>query len=155
MKLIGRPVLLGMNNPLSDDPRHALAPYPERSTGHRLWAMLNQQCGAGRSEYMAAFDRREASERKLWRPEDAKKNAPALIKSLAGREVVVLGHSVKDALELWALGIGKPLVAHGVLWRFMLHPSGRSPAYNQPEVRLYAMLLLEELYERGQHAKPE
>lgn len=152
MRIIGRPVLLGMNNPLSEDPKHALAPYPERSAGHRLWTMLNEVSGVGRSEYMAAFDRRNLVEAKFWYPEDARKHAPALLAGLAGREVVVLGHSVRNSLQLYALELGGPLVAHGVLWRFLLHPSGRTIAYNQHETRLCAGLLLEELYHRGVQA---
>lgn len=149
MKIVGRPVLLGMNNPLSADPKHALAPYPEQSTGHRLWAMLNEQNGASRRDYMNVFDRREVLESRFWNAKDAAVNAPRLFNELSGREVVVLGHSVKDSLALWTLAIGKPVIEHGILWRFMLDPSSRSRAYYDPEVRVYAMLLLEELYERG------
>lgn len=140
-----KPVILGMNNPLSDDPRHALYPAPVNCTGWRLWRMLNARTGANRSQYLEAFDRLNILHARSWNTSQAREAAEAIIILLQGRTVVVLGAQPVAALRLPVLLV-KPQEVHGVTWRQVPHPSGRNPWYNVPENRAMVELLLEELY---------
>ena len=142
-----KPVLIGMNNPLSTDPEHALYPYPPGSTGHRIWKMLKARTGVLRVEYLRTFDRRNLVESRTW---NANKRflmarANAMIPSLQGCTVVVFGNAVREAFGL-PRHLVHPLESRGVLWRQLPHPSGRSLWYNDPGHVRVAELLLEELY---------
>lgn len=143
-----KPVLLGMNNPYGGDPKYVLAPFPARSSGHRLWEMLNERCGAFRIDYMKRFERRNLLGTKTWSPTAARIAAVGLLGELQGREVVVLGREPADALGL-PRQLVLPVNYLGVRWRQLPHPSGRNLWYNDPINRAIAGLLLEELYERS------
>lgn len=142
-----RPLILGMNNPISSAPEHALFPAPEGCTWHRLWVMLHDRTQASRGAYLQAFERRNLVLGRRWSPVMAREAAGPLIEELrgSGRTVVVLGAEVRDALRLPRLLI-KPQELHGVVWRQLPHPSGRNLWFNNPENRELACLLLEELY---------
>lgn len=51
-------MLVGMQNPWSTDPRHALFPAPPGCTGERLWRALEDVGGHTRGDYLRAFERR-------------------------------------------------------------------------------------------------
>lgn len=142
-----RPIILGMNNPISSDPEHALFPAPEGCTGHRLWTMLHARTQCSRAAYLSAFDRRNLVPGKFWSPRIAREQATALIEELRGSErvVLVLGAEPRDALGLHPLLV-HPSYQHGVVWRQLPHPSGRNRWYNTPGNRETAELLLEEMY---------
>lgn len=144
-----RPVLLGMNNPLSDRPEHALYPVPDGCTGHRLWTMLNERTGATKTQYLRAFDRRNLIIGD-WDPGEARLlGAEFVAKSdTVGRVVVVLGEGPRRALGLRKQLI-TPITLNGTIYRQIPHPSGRCRFYNDPVCRAVAALLLEELYETG------
>lgn len=141
-----RPVLIGMNNPVSSDPRHALYPHPPGCTGHRIFLMLSEACpGVTRSQYMRAFDRRNVVSGATWSAVEARRGADALVQSLQGREAVVLGGAVRAVFGLPPTLI-HPVALHGVTWRQIPHPSGRNLWYNDERNKQIVGQLLAELY---------
>lgn len=154
-----RAIIVGMNNPLGADPRHALYPSPEGCTGHRLWRMLHEVCGATRVDYRDGFDRRNlvAGE---WSAAAAREGAGRLLAELSDLPpprtggkmltVLALGREVARALDLpREHGLIVPLMRDGVAWRQVPHPSGRCRWYNSPENRTMVGMLLEELLHEG------
>lgn len=142
-----RPVLIGMNNPLSSDPRHALFPAPEGCTGHRIFMMLqSQNPGLSRADYLRVFDRRNLLQARAWDARAARGAAPALWAGLAGRRAVVLGSATRAALGLPRVPEVRWGEDGGVWWCLLPHPSGRCLWYNDPAQRAVAALLLDELY---------
>lgn len=157
-----KPILVGLNNPYNPDPEHALAPFPERSAGWRLWRMLFDcvndvpvsraayLAGMNRVEYLDAFDRHNLFG--YPEPETMEKRRTIARDFIdrcvpAGSHVVLLGHvvlrSVGDALGAKLEPIfGHPQVACGTTWRWLPHPSGRCTAYNDPAVRALAGMVL-------------
>jgi hypothetical protein len=140
-----RPVLLGMNNPVSSDPAHALYPHPPGCTGWRLWDMLNDRMDVSKTQYLRAFDRRNLVDGKTWHPGEAARRAASLIEELRGREIVVLGAAPRRILGLPELLV-HPIQWRGSTWRQLPHPSGRNLWYNDPTCRVLASCLLAELY---------
>ncbi len=132
-----RPLLLGMNNPLSDDPKYDLYPYPEGSTGWRLWKMLPD--GTSRVRYLAAFERLNLLRARAWSAAAAHAAGQEVLPRLAGRLVIVLGSEVRAAL---GLPRAEPLVRQKTAiagsrfftleWIPMPHPSGRNCWFNEP-----------------------
>lgn len=143
-----RPILLGMNNPLSRDPRHALFPSPPGCTGHRILEMLRERRTVTISQYLRAFDRRNLVSGERWSSARGSAGADELVRELmgSGRTVVVLGSETRRALGLERVLI-HPVTAHGVHWRQLPHPSGRNLWYNDPACRALAADLLAELYD--------
>ena len=144
---MSKPLLLGMNNPLSDDPEFDLYPYPEGSAGWRLWKMLPE--GTTRRQYFDAFDRRNLLRARAWDVRAAREAAQALLPELDGRLVVVLGSDVRAALSLpraEPLSWNETAVSAGVLrWVAFPHPSGRNHWFNQLKNMRAATRLLAEL----------
>jgi hypothetical protein len=155
-----RPVLVGMNNPLHDNPRYALYPAPEGVTGHRMWTMLTELCGCRRQQYLDAFDRRNVLNSRVWDRRLARQEGPRLWRELAGRTVVLLGREVVAAVGLQQ---PMPLVWHGpdewrtgaqpARWCYMPHPSGLNLWYNNGVCRVAAALRLEQLYEESRDGR--
>ena len=154
-------VLLGMNNPLSSEPRYALAPFPERSTGWRVLQLLREGLSSEpptRSQYMAAFDRRNVLHSRAWSAREARAVGAALLPQLAGRRVVVLGVQTLAALGLprptwgaWAHHGPSLLDRDGAMTAYCVlpHPSGLCREYNDPEVRRVASRVLAGEYARA------
>ncbi len=148
-----RPIILGMNNPVSARPEHALFPYPPGCTGHRLLRLLNRRVpDATRQDYLRAFDRRNLLNRLLWSRADARRAAQEFLEvsspELQGRTVLVLGREVASLLGLEEQLI-YPVHLHGITWRQLPHPSGRNHWFNDDVCAELAAMLLEELYEEG------
>ena len=131
---IERPVLLGMNNPLSDDPAFDLYPYPEGSAGWRLWKMLPE--GTSRTDYLRSFERRNLLHSREWSVTSARRAAVEVLPSLVGRRVVILGTEVRAALGLPKVApLSTGVLDWGeasVYWMALPHPSGRNIWYNEP-----------------------
>lgn len=143
-----KPLLLGMNNPLSDDPEFDLYPYPDGATGHRLWKLLPE--GTTRAQYLAAFERRNLVRGREWSLAQARRAAQDLLPELAGRTVVVLGTEVRSALDLpkvEPLSVRRTPIAGSdfMTWIAFPHPSGRNLWYNNEANRLHAMYMLERI----------
>lgn len=140
-----RPVLLGMNNPLSLRPEHALWPDPPGCTGWRLWRMIADACGATAAQYLAAFDRRNGLSQRAWSARDAAEAGRELARTASGTWVV-LGAATWLALGLgarpWPLGC---LDSGRARWHALPHPSGRCLWYNDQAHRAAAGELLARL----------
>lgn len=136
-------ILVGMNNPLSRDPRAALWPDPPGCAGHRLWTMLHARCGCSPGEYARAFERVNLVVGREYDPRRARAAAERLSEEWAGRRVVVLGSAVRTAFRLPPV-LATPVLSRGVTFRQLPHPSGRCRWYNDPKHRAVAGMLLEE-----------
>jgi hypothetical protein len=135
-----RPIIIGMNNPISDVPEHALWPDPPNCAGWRL----QQMSGLSKHEYLRAFERRNLLIGP-WLYVRAVKAANDMRPELAGRRVVLLGAEVRRAFGF------KDNAQHGTTdlfsttWYFLPHPSGRNLWYNDPANVKVAETLLKEL----------
>jgi hypothetical protein len=160
-----KPYLIGLQNPHSTDASYALAPYPDRSAGWRLWRMLQElpvnlhnEASVGpafhKKSYMDAFIRVNL----IKVPQDAarlKKRTSELLPALQGRTAILLGHEVLRAFSAQLDGRLKPIFIHpqvldGVTWRWLYHPSGRCTIYNDPGVRLLAGMMLADVLQQGE-----
>lgn len=155
-----KPVLVGMNNPFSADPRLALFPAPAGVTGHRIFQML-QEVGAvkNRKEYIDGFDRRNVINSVTWDKKAARAAGPALWASLDGRTVALLGREVVDVvcpltpklepLE-WHVPLGSILKDGGpARVCYIPHPSGLNHWYNNRANWVAVGLRLEQMLEEG------
>lgn len=153
-----KPIIVGLNNPYSQRPEHALAPFPERSAGERLWKMYNeldpiyigaQAAQIDKLRYMNAFDRCNLFGDHFPPGEQARRLiAKRLVATFPkGSTVILLGHKVRLAFNL-ALSkkikhiLIHPQVIDGLTWRWLPHPSGRSTQYNDPVMKMLAGLTL-------------
>ena len=150
---VARPLLIGMNNPLSTRPGHELYPYPPGCTGHRLYSMLEARTGARRGQYLEAFERRNLVIGAKFDRREANNRASDMVEELegSGRTIVLLGNSVREAFNRALEGQLPPLLVHpttvgGCVWRQIPHPSGLNRWYNEPEHVKVVELLMEELY---------
>lgn len=145
---MSKPVLIGMNNPHTTDPRVALFPAPAGCTGHRLWVMLNGRTGALRVEYLRVFDRRNLLSQREWCPLSAAAESVDLWDSLEGRTVLVLGQAARRVLRLPAEPELLWGTHRGVRWCSVPYPSGLNHWYNREVNREVVGLRLEDLYIR-------
>jgi hypothetical protein len=159
-----KPILIGMNNPLSTRPGHELYPLPEGCTGNRLWKILHARTGASMSQYRDAFERRNLVRGLEYDRIAARARAYETVLELrgSGRTVVLLGNAVREAFHYvlrdgvllgntdYTTGL-PPLLVHpqeagGCIWRQIPHPSGRNLWYNEQKNVKVVELLMEELY---------
>lgn len=144
-----KPILVGMNNPLSSRPEHALWPEPVGCTGWRIWRMLNVACDATPEEYTETFERMNLLNARVWNREEAAEAALGLWEKWQGREVALLGDEVYYALGLPRVPKILPQEYNGVRFRRVPHPSGRSHWYNNMVNREMVGLLLEDMFVRA------
>ena len=150
---MSRAIIIGMNNPLSEDPRAALMAHPVNSSGWRLWKMFQEVTGLPRNAYMTGFERVNLLDSRDWDPIGARTKVEGLWSGWVGRTVIVCGRQVQRVLWLQARATLAYSVSHGVRWCYIPHPSGLTHDYNDPRMRLAVGLRLEELYHNGgQHA---
>lgn len=143
-----RPVLIGMNNPVSAAPEHALFPYPPGCTGHRIYEMLQERVpDVTRRQYLDAFDRRNVVSAKVFDKKLAREGAAKLEQEFwgSGRTIVLLGNDTVAAFG-HPRSLVHPQVIAGATWRQIPHPSGLNRWYNDPENRKLVSMLLEDLF---------
>jgi hypothetical protein len=143
---VSKPLLIGMNNPISSRPEYVLWPDPPNCTGWRLWKMLHDRCGATKHDYIRAFDRMNLVTGKQWSAAEGRREAQRLRPMLRGRVVVLLGQDVRSSFGVPKLLI-HPQEVDGVVWRQLPHPSGMNLWYNDPTNVSMAGMLLAELFE--------
>lgn len=149
--MVMRPVLVGMNNPISSDPQYALYPRPDGCTGNRIWLMLNQATlgGVTAIQYRNRFDRVNVLHAREWSVKAARESGRVLLPVLdqARRTVLIFGAQTKDAL---GLEVVPPLQwverRDGCRWAWAPHPSGRNYWYNDQENRFRVAFELARLY---------
>lgn len=145
---MSKPMLIGMNNPLSTRPGYELFPAPAGCTGHRLYEMLRERVPEVlRRGYLDTFERRNLVQGLTYDRASAKAAADLIYAELWGskRTVVLLGEDVRRAFGHPRLLV-EPQLIGGCTWRQIPHPSGRNFWYNKPENRKMVGVLLEELY---------
>jgi len=146
--MVTKPLLLGLNNPLSVDPADALVPWPDGCSGHRLYCALREVRSTFTiANYLEAFDRAnllpagaslpaiKRDQRRLMR-ECAKRLRNDARDFHAGRDIVVLGRDSWEAMynciqSLRGVVVLESRMALGVRWHRVPHPSGRSLWYNE------------------------
>lgn len=127
-----------MNNPLSDDPRHALYPWPAGSAGARLYEMLREvDPSVTRARYLYAFERINLVVGS-WDIRVAREVAEELRPRLANRRVALLGREVARAFGLRGDLCDEWKGEDGIDFYLLPHPSGRNLVYNDPDKRLWA-----------------
>lgn len=147
-----RPILIGINNPISSDPAHVLYPYPVGCTGHRILQMLQSRLPeVTRRDYLNRFERRNLVGMKIVNMSVAKETAAKIQQELwgSGRTVVLFGEEVRRAFA-HPRSLLHPQIIGGVTWRQVPHPSGRNQWYNSKENRDLVAMLLEDLYNGGE-----
>jgi hypothetical protein len=142
-----RPILLGMNNPLSTDTEHALYPLPEGCTGHRIFCMINEILPASGEismrQYLEMFDRRNLLSVREWRARDARAAAIGFLAGLRRRAVIVLGQPTWSALGLSPTTglLRSDAYFESEFWR-VPHPSGLNRWFNETRNRRAAARLM-------------
>lgn len=144
---MSKPVIIGMNNPVSSAPGHELYPYPPGCTGHRLWQMLCERVPVTRRQYLDAFERRNLVAGRSYDAALARRSAEVMYAEFwgSGRTVVLLGEDVRRAFGHPKLLLHPQLIG-GATWRQVPHPSGRNLWYNDKDNARLVGVLLEELY---------
>ena len=147
-----RPLLIGMNNPLSSHPEGALYPRPPGCTGHRIFLMLRSQIPEiTEKQYLARFDRRNVLTG-VWNLQRARAAAADIWPHMMGRRFALLGKDVTRAFGLHRGERDAPPLMWQELgyrdthWALLPHPSGRNMWYNTPGNRDRAAQFLAELY---------
>lgn len=142
-------ILLGMTNPLSSRPEHALWPSPPGCTGHRIYEMIRSRLpDVTEKSYRDAFDRRNLVTGG-WSAARGRAAAERLIEEMAdsGRTIVVLGDAVRRCLDLPRAPLSTtPL--RGAAWVQLPHPSGLNRWYNDEKNRKKVAIMLARLYAR-------
>lgn len=141
-----KPILIGMNNPVSTTAGHELYPAPDGCTGHRLWKMLNARTEASCQEYLDVFERRNLVRGMVYDKKLATMAAERIYAELwgSGRTVILLGRDVQKAFGHPPVLLHPQLIG-GTHWRQIPHPSGRNPWYNEKKNQDLVGVLLEEL----------
>jgi len=139
-----RIAIVGMNNPLSSRPEHALWPEPVGCTGWRLWQMTAARTGATQADYLRAFHRYNLVAGRNWNQHDARINWRDVMESFLTEEfdrIVLLGSAVRrcTGLLLPPVHVSRPLVC-------IPHPSGLNRWYNDRRNTEIVELVMEELY---------
>lgn len=150
---VGRPVLLGLDNPVSGDQAHALLPYPYGCSGHRLLQLLQlADPEFTETDYLRYFDRRNLSStfpaptgkqelHKLWLRTESE---------CRSRIIVAMGKAVLMAADISKTVPAMTLVPRGMVQAAWIpHPSGRNRYYNDAENRLKVGKFLRSLVRRG------
>jgi hypothetical protein len=143
-----KPILIGMNNPLSPRPGYELFPAPRGCTGHRIFEMLAERVpGTLRQQYLDTFERRNLVVGQMWDRALGRQNAAEMSRELfgSGRMIVLFGQDVRRSFGHPELLL-HPQMIDGCTWRQLPHPSGRNTWYNDAENRRLAGMVLEELY---------
>ena len=126
-------VILGMNNPHSEDPSQCLLPDVPGSSGYRLW----QMSGMAREAYLTSFERRNVLNRLRWTMDEASATAETLRGELSGRTVVVLGTEVWNVVVRTQSLPCSFLLMPGTLTTYWFdpHPSGLNHWSNEKRNR--------------------
>lgn len=145
-----RPMIIGMNNPLSSDPEHALYPHPPGCTGERIFRMLSGEIpGYAEEDYLAEWDRRNLIGGRAWPTGVGAKQyhklaAQAFLTALQGseRSVVLLGREVQAAFDVRLPPLSRERVRAGWWACTLPHPSGLNRWFNDGDNGHRAALFL-------------
>lgn len=144
-----RIVIVGMTNPLSRAPEHALYVQPSGCTGWRLWQMARARTGIEEEAWLDMTDRRNLCLGD-WSVEQARESARDMVRELRGRVAIFLGADVAGCFPScgmtaqWMRQFGTP-PRPVEPWIHLPHPSGRNHFYNDPANRAATEILLADL----------
>lgn len=136
-----KPVLLGINNPHSDDPEKALGLEPRGASGHRLWLMLKDAANRRarnlqEEDYLKGFDRQNLMDSDQYSVQGWRDRISKVKYGLKGRKVVMLGTKVPISLGLRHTGFHmQPQTCLSFQYFVVPHPSGLCREYNDPSMR--------------------
>ena len=148
-------LLVGLDNPQSSDPRHALFPRPAGCTGDRLLGIIQSvDAEFSMSEYHAVpktnlFPVGACPKKfKAVYLVEAGQHLRAQLRG-RGAKIVLLGNDVRAAVFQTATAPEKPgefVKFFGAEYAWIPHPSGRNHYYNDPKhVKKIGKFLLETL----------
>lgn len=148
-------ILIGMNNPLSMKPQHALYPHPPGCAGNNLWKkMADVYEGFDRNDYINVFERINLV-RGEWSHQAAVAKAAHLYRHdrFDERIVVLLGSQVEWAFKVAGVDLTDddyfawrtPGPSRFGKWTGIPHPSGRSRVWNDLEIRSQSKQFFSEL----------
>ncbi len=120
-------MLVGEDNPYSNNPHHALYPYPPGCAGHRL---CHKVLGLETDAYLRGFDRVNLCTGK-WTAAEARERAAYLTDVHGPGGLVLLGAKVTRAFGLEFRPFSLATLPTGVA-AIIPHPSGLSRAWNEP-----------------------
>lgn len=134
-----RPMLIGMNNPLSSDPEHSLYPHPPGCTGHRIYQMLSGEVpGYTDEQYLVEWDRRNLIGGRAWPKGPGQRQtlrlaAQPFLTELrdSQRSVVLMGAEVQAAFEVRLPPLSREWARMGFWVCTMPHPSGLNRWFNE------------------------
>jgi hypothetical protein len=145
-----RILFLGEDNPLSQEPEHALFPYPEGCSG---WRFCHKILGVRRATYLATWRTNLCVGK--WSAPKARTRALQLVApECPWRIVVMLGRKVTDAVvgaldhdaELWPFQADYFDVGGAEFTLISLpHPSGRNKIWNDHRAPTNVRMLLQEI----------
>ena len=141
-----RILVVGMCNPISDDPRRALWPEPARCTGWNLWKLMEARTGCTPEQYTAAFHRTNMVIGKWHWPTAVGWWEASKDQILEDFDITLL----LGAGPRTAAGMGElpELCLRGGI-ATLPHPSGLNRWYNIRAQKAAAEILMEELYLRA------
>lgn len=143
-----RPVVLGMNNPHSDDPQDVLSPRFPGSAGCRLYQMVRDvDPTLSEADYLTYLDRQNLVTDGDWSRGRALESGAFMVESLVGLDVVMLGTLVPPALKLRYHGAWYEWTTTHTGMRYCVvpHPSGLNRVYNDASYRYKTGKLLADL----------
>lgn len=146
-----KPLLIGMNNPVSSRPGFELYPLPTGCTGHRIYEMLREILpDIRRDQYLTTFERRNLVVGPVFDKATARNAAADITKELWGsrRTVVLFGRDVQLAFGIPPLLVTPQLIG-GTNWIQVPHPSGRNLWFNDTRNRRRVGRVLAALYEES------
>jgi len=140
-------LLVGLDNPRSDDPAYALSPYPEHRTGGRVVRMIGTVVeGYTATDYLRDFHRTNLypigaappkGKGTTRRDRERAAETYAIARQHGYRNIVALGQRVSDAMATASDRDDDPPLLIDVP-----HPSARNRAWNEPRVfRYYGRVL--------------
>ena len=141
-------LLIGLDNPHSRNPAHALLPMPDGATGHKIVQIIGTVVeGYSASRYLRDFGRLNLYVGERARSGRGSAATDRLLASMAMQvlseggylHAVLFGKRVQDAFADFMYAERADLLL------CLPHPSGRNRWYNNFENKLYAARLLESL----------
>lgn len=156
-------LIIGMNNPLSMDPKYALYPHPPGCAGWNLWKKMEDAVPEfDQVDYKTTFDRVNLV-RGEWNDGLAVSKAAQMLKedALHDRHVLLLGERVQRSFRVAGCDVREfgqfkfflpPIPKAKRMWAHVPHPSGRSRVWNDPAVRDEARIFFKQLVSLAQKA---
>lgn len=155
-----RTLLIGLDNPHSRNPHHALLPMPDGATGDKIVQLIDEAMSA---DYSPAKYLRDFARLNLYPGEAARsgKGATSTDRLLARMCMILIAQAKYSGVVLFGKRVQTAFgdfvtfdndtdskMVNFATFYALPHPSGRNRWYNVPENRQYAARILESLRDR-------